>query len=60
MEGEPTPLIIAWTVTDTLNSGSQTMAFVMALQQGWSPTMLKFQGSISNRRFFLLLSPICQ
>jgi len=24
-------------------SGSQTMAFVMALQQGWSPTMLKFQ-----------------
>ncbi|KAF9787487.1 periplasmic binding protein-like II [Thelephora terrestris] len=24
-------------------SGSQTMAFVMALQQGWSPTTLKFQ-----------------
>lgn len=24
-------------------SGSQTMAFVMALQQGWAPTTLKFQ-----------------
>lgn len=26
-------------------SGSQTMAFVMALQQGWSPTALKFQAN---------------
>jgi hypothetical protein len=38
-------LIVSRATTDSSNSGSQTMAFVMALQQGWSPTALRFQGT---------------
>lgn len=59
MEGEPTPLIILGAVIEMSNSGSQTMAFVMALEQGWSPTALKFQGSVFNSRLVLPLSTTC-
>jgi len=46
MEGEWDTEVAARAVIENfLNSGSQTMAFVMALQQGWSPTTLKFQGT---------------
>jgi len=46
MEGEQDGIIVARTaIKIPLNSGSQTMAFVMALQQGWSPSTLKFQGT---------------
>ena len=38
-------LIVSRATTNSSNSGSQTMAFVMALQQGWSPTALRFQGT---------------
>lgn len=31
------------------NSGSQTMAYVMALQQGWPTDGLQFKGSCSIR-----------
>lgn len=51
MEGESAALIISTAVFDISNSGSQTMAFVMALQQEWSPTTLRFQGRVSTSLF---------